>query len=117
MRGNRGGIELARDLRANPTRAEKDLWRALRGRRLEGFKFRRQAPIDRYIADFVCFEAKLVIEIDGPMHADHADYDAGRTAVLEGFGYRVVRIADRDVLDDLERVVEGIRAELRLAQA
>ena len=71
----------ARQMRREPTEAERRMWRLLRDRRLGGFKFRRQEQLGRYIVDFVCFERKLVIELDGSQHADSA-YDAERDAWL-----------------------------------
>ena len=72
----------ARQMRREPTEAERRMWRLLRDRRLGGFKFRRQEQLGRYIVDFVCFERKLVIELDGSQHADSA-YDAERDAWLK----------------------------------
>jgi len=88
----------------------------LRGRQLCGFKFRRQHPVDRYIADFLCLEAKLIIELDGGQHAERVEYDAARTAVLEACGYRVLRFWNHQVLEEFEGVVETILRELRLAR-
>ena len=71
-------IQRARALRAESTNVERKLWSLLRGRRLDGVKFRRQVPIDRYFADFACVEARLVVELDGGQHNDRADYDEQR---------------------------------------
>ncbi|MCI1189096.1 endonuclease domain-containing protein [Hymenobacter sp. DH14] len=103
----------ARAMRHQPTAAEDDLWQALRGGQV-GAKFRRQHPIDRYIVDFVCIDAKLVVEIDGGSHldADQRDYDAGRTALLAEMGFRVLRFANARVLGELEAVLVGIQAAL-----
>src|SRR6185437_1457536 len=106
--------QFARALRKHPTRAEDILWRSLRGSRFEGAKFRRQVPFDRYVADFYCHAAKLVVELDGAQHEWFADYDAGRTAVIENFGVRVLRFANAEVCCDLDAVLARIRAELRL---
>ncbi len=108
--------ERARALRRDKTLAERKLWAALRGRRLSGFKFRRQEPVDRYIADFLCREAKLIIELDGGQHADQVEYDARRTQVLDAAGYRVLRFWNREVLYHLDAVVDAIDSELRLAR-
>jgi len=86
----------------------------VRGRRLAGFKFRRQVPIDRYFADFACWDAKLIVELDGPSHADRELHDLARTEVLERCGYRVLRFANETVLADPGRVAEIIGAALRL---
>jgi very-short-patch-repair endonuclease len=82
--------ERARSLRLSSTDAERRLWRALRDRQLEGYKFRRQRPIGPFIADFVCLERLLIIELDGSQHAD-SNYDDARTAWLEQHGWCVLR--------------------------
>ncbi len=88
------------------------LWNHLRGRRVDGYKFRRQAVIEPYIVDFACFEAKLIIEVDGGQHMDQAVYDERRTESLEGMGYRVLRFWNTEVLNELPVVLEQIRVEL-----
>ena len=107
----------ARELRQTSTDAEWKLWSAVRNRQVDGFKFRRQVPIDRYFADFACLEARLVVELDGSQHGDQADYDARRTEVLETCGWRVLRFDNGDVLANLDGVVETIQRELKLARA
>ena len=102
----------ARELRNNPTEAERALWRHLRLRQLEGQKFRRQVPLGRYIGDFVCVEKRLIVEVDGGQHSDMADTDATRTAWLEAQGFRVLRFWNHHVLGDIEAVVEAIREAL-----
>jgi very-short-patch-repair endonuclease len=101
-------IDRARKLRRDLTFPERRLWYALRGRRLAGFKFRRQHPIDRFIVDFVCVERQLIIELDGDSHIGQADYDLKRQADLEHLGYQVLRVGNDDVLHDLDAVIEGI---------
>ncbi len=96
------------------TRAEEILWERLRGSRLRGAKFRRQVPFDRFVVDFYCHAAKLVIEIDGKQHEWFADYDTGRTEILESIGVRVLRFTNAEVCDDLDAVLARIGAELRL---
>jgi very-short-patch-repair endonuclease len=105
--------EFARTLRKHPTRAEDILWRSLRGSRFEGAKFRRQVPFDRHVVDFCCYAAKLVVELDGKQHEWLADYDAGRTEILDRLGIRVIRFTNQEVCDDLDSVLARIRAELR----
>ena len=102
----------ARALRANQTEAESRLWQRLRVRQLAGAKFRRQAPVGPYIADFICLAAKLIVEIDGGQHADNAEADAARTAWLEDQGFRVLRFWNNDVLDNTDGVLEEILAAL-----
>ncbi len=103
----------ARRLRTCPTEAEKRLWSVLRRQQIEGYRFRRQAPIGRYIIDFVCLRRRLVIEIDGGQHADRAQADAARTAWLESQGFRVLRFWNNDVPGNTNGVVEAIRQTLR----
>jgi very-short-patch-repair endonuclease len=101
-----------RQLRREMTPAEKLLWGRLRGRRLEGFKFRSQVWLGTFIADFFCWEAKLVVEVDGAQHAERRGYDAARTRRLERDGYMVLRFWNNEVLQDLVAVLAAIRTEL-----
>ena len=101
----------ARELRRNMTKAERRLWRRLRGEQL-GVKFRRQQPIGRYIVDFVCLERRLVVEVDGGQH-DGSEYDRERDEWLEREGYRVVRFWDNEVMKEIEGVMEEIARVLR----
>ncbi len=103
----------ARELRVNQTGAETRLWLLLRGRRLAGAKFRRQTPVGRYIVDFICFQARLIIELDGGQHATNLVADDERTAWLEGQGFRMLRFWNNDILDNTEGVVERISLALR----
>lgn len=104
----------ARGMRKQPSQAERAIWNIVRDNRL-GFKFRRQRPISRYIADFACMEAKLIVEIDGLSHdlADQIEYDAERTRILNALGWRVLRIRDALVLSAASaaaaRIVEALR--------
>jgi very-short-patch-repair endonuclease len=107
-------VDRARSLRRDATEAENKLWRVLRNRQVDGVKFRRQVPIDRYFADFCWHDCMLIVELDGSQHAEQERYDAARTAHLEAKGYRVLRFANLDVLTNIEGVVEAIRAALRL---
>ncbi len=111
--GVRRGVSRARALRRNRTDAEAKLWRALADRRLDGFKFRRQFPIDRYVADFACIDAKLVVELDGSQHAEAGAYDAERTAMLESCGFVVLRFWNGELASNFDGVVETIRRHLR----
>ncbi len=91
------------------TGPERKLWSLLRGRRLGGLKFRRQAPIGPFIVDFFCAEKKLIVELDGASHADRGEYDRRRQVFLEKCGYRVLRIDNDEVLAaDVEPVLWGI---------
>jgi very-short-patch-repair endonuclease len=101
----------ARALRIRMTDAARELWFALRDRRFSSFKFRRQVPIDRFIADFVCFEARLVIEVDGGQHAESLQ-DQRRDRWFAENGFRVVRFWNNEVLSNLEGVLTVLLAEL-----
>jgi very-short-patch-repair endonuclease len=98
----------AQDLRNNATDAERLLWSRLRRRQLGEFKFRRQRPIGRYICDFVCLEASVVVELDGSQHVIDAPYDDKRDAFLRSAGFRVLRFWNGDVLSRTDSVVETI---------
>jgi len=80
-----------------------------------GLKFKRQKPIGSYIADFVCWERKLVIEVDGGQHAEQVEYDIKRTQYLESEGYKVLRFWNNQVMHELESVLEKIRVEIALS--
>ena len=97
-------------MRSSQTEAEKQLWGYLRAKRLQVWKFNRQVPIGNYIVDFICDEARLVIEVDGVTHGDdhHIKYDEKRTKYLESLGYRVFRCYNTDVYQNLDGVLEGI---------
>jgi very-short-patch-repair endonuclease len=100
----------ARALRSNPTDAERKLWVAIRFKQLGGARFRRQQPIGRYIIDFFCPDAKLVIELDGDQHGtdEMVKRDTARTSWLESQGYTVLRFANWEVLKERRRVLEVI---------
>ena len=106
MRGfvRRRNVPYARNLRVNQTEAEKRLWSRLRNRAFFGFKFRRQMPVGPYIADFLCAERMLIVELDGGQHADSIR-DMHRTDWLEREGYRVIRFWNNDVLANTEGVL------------
>jgi very-short-patch-repair endonuclease len=101
----------AHELRHTPTLSEQRLWSALRASRL-GVPFRRQVPISRYIADFVCTKARLVVEVDGGVHLRRAQLDARRDRILQRAGYRVLRIPAALVTSNLEAAVALIRETL-----
>jgi very-short-patch-repair endonuclease len=101
-----GRTRRARELRQQQTDAERLLWGGLRAGRLGGFKFRRQHPIGRYYVDFVCFEPRLVIEVDGDHHPEQAAYDREHELSLEGENFQILRFSNREVLTELVNVVE-----------
>lgn len=105
---------LAKNLRQNSTDAEERLWNLLRNRQLDNAKFRRQHQIDNFIADFVCVEKKLIIELDGGQHNEekNIEQDSKRTKILEDQGYKVLRFWNNEVLQNVEGVYEVISGEL-----
>jgi very-short-patch-repair endonuclease len=102
---------VARALRKSSTDAEIHLWYHLRGRRLAGYKFRRQLPIGSHVADFACEQARLVVELDGGQHAG-SETDPTRTAALEAAGYQILRFWNHDVLQSTDAVLETILQSL-----
>lgn len=103
-------FENAGQLRGRQTPQEELLWNELKGNKIMGLKFRRQHPIDVFVADFYCHKLKLVIEIDGEYHAEkeQVEYDAGRTEEMNGYGIRVMRFTNSEVEKDIKGVVESI---------
>jgi very-short-patch-repair endonuclease len=102
----------ARAMRADSTAAEAVLWQALKNRQLDGFKFKRQVPLDGYILDFVCFEARLIIEADGGQHAESVR-DAERDRHFRAAGFRVLRFWNDEIERNLSDVCRVILLELR----
>ncbi len=109
-------IANARRLRSTQTLAEAKVWALVRASRLQGFKFKRQVPIDRYFVDFLCSDRRLVIELDGKAHEERELYDAQRTEVLEACGFHVMRFPNEQVLTDPGGVAEAILSVLKLAR-
>ena len=107
----------ARALRKNSTDAERLLWQHLRLRQIGGYKFRRQQPLGPYIADFACLEKRLIVEVDGGQHSDHAAYDARRSRWLGAQGFSVLRFWDHEVLRDIEAVKQVIGQAVGLSEA
>ena len=101
-----------RGMRREATPAEQRLWTKLRSRQLHGFKFRRQVWLGHFIADFLCAEAKLVVEVDGDSHASQVAYDERRSTWLRRKGFRVVRVANADVMQNLDGVLEYVASYL-----
>ena len=102
----------AKLMRHQATEPELRLWLALRGKRFERVKFRRQKVVGRYIVDFASRDPMLVIELDGDSHAGQIDYDERRTAFIEEQGYRVIRFRNSDVMTNLEGVLTAIGVAL-----
>ena len=97
----------ARSMRSDMTEPEARLWGALRNRRLMKLKFRRQVPLEGFIADFVCMEARLIVEVDGSQHADSV-HDRRRDAILSAADFKVLRFWNDDVMRDLDAVCDHI---------
>ena len=103
---------LAKTLRQQSTDAERMLWKYLRAHRMAGYKFRRQVVIEPYIVDFVCLEARLIVEADGGQHLEQVEDDLKRSAFLEFLGYRVIRFWNHEILRDTHTVLEQIHNAL-----
>ena len=104
-----------KDLRNNPTKTEKLLWNILKGKRLDGFKFRRQYGVGKYVIDFYCVKKKLAIETDGEVHdsEESKKYDQERDEFIKNFGIRFLRIRNEEVECNIEGVANKILDELR----
>jgi very-short-patch-repair endonuclease len=116
MRGpDRFQLPGARQLRRDSTLAEARLWEQLRAKRLDGAKFVRQHPVGPYFADFACRSHRLIVEVDGAIHATNAEieHDERRTALLRKLGYRVIRITNDEALNGMDEVLVLIRDGLK----
>ena len=109
----RGSVSRARALRRRETSAEHLLWQIVRNRQLDGHKFTRQLPIGPYVADFVCREAALIVELDGSQHLG-ATGDERRTTYLNAQGYSVLRVWNNELLNNARGVADAILAALAL---
>jgi very-short-patch-repair endonuclease len=101
---------VARELRKNPTPSEDILWRALRYRRLDGRRLRRQVAIGPFIVDFYCPSERLVVEVDGAVHQEQKQADRARQELIESLGIRFVRVTAEQVERDLPQALEAVRA-------
>ena len=110
---------VARSLRKRETSSEEKLWRELRNRQMDGWKFKRQAPRGGYVVDILCVDAGLVVEIDGVQHADPANQqrDSDRSGFLQSEQLRVLRVTNSDVLENLGGVLDAIYCALDMRQA
>lgn len=106
-------LETARLLRRRMTYSESLLWEKLKGKQLLGLRFRRQHPIDIYIVDFYCHEAKLVIEIDGEIHMDQIEYDDGREADIKKFNIKIIRFTNDEINNNIEIVIQNIESVIK----
>ena len=107
-------LRIAGELRKNMTVAEQMLWQKLRNRQVSGYRFRRQHPVRDVVVDFFCYQAMLVVEIDGKMHdtSYQEERDIERTKILKMLGLRELRFRNEEVINDLENVIRRIEAEL-----
>jgi very-short-patch-repair endonuclease len=105
-------INNARRLRKDSTAAEDLLWSYLRNRQLSGLKFRRQVPFGRYVLDFFCKEKMTVIELDGMSHANQKEYDKNRDAILMAANIKTIRISNREIEENTERLLEKLQGYL-----
>ncbi len=105
---------LARNLRKNATIQERRLWNLLKNRQFYNLKFKRQQPIGDYIVDFICKEAKIIIEVDGGQHnePENIEYDKTRTEYLNNLGYKVVRFWNNEIYENIEGVVLRLKEEI-----
>lgn len=103
----------ARQLRQESTPFEQTFWKSVRAKRFSGYKFRRQQTIGPYIVDFVCLQAKLIVELDGAQHADNIEYDQQRDDWLISEGYRVIRVWNHEWVKNKNAVLEKIWHELQ----
>ena len=101
----------AKSLRRNSTEMEKILWNRLKSKQIEGVKFRRQQPIGNFIVDFVSFENRLVIELDGGQHAKDTRRDRDRDEFFARHGFRVLRFWNSELVEDVDAVLKVIRRE------
>ncbi|MDD5569757.1 MAG: endonuclease domain-containing protein [Bacteroidales bacterium] len=103
-------FELANDLRKSSTKAEMIVWKVIRNRRIKNQKFRRQHPIDTFIADFYCPQKKLVIEIDGGIHniKENKEYDIERERILKKHGLKILRFKNEEVEKNINKVIKKI---------
>jgi very-short-patch-repair endonuclease len=112
-------IQNAQSLRHQSTKAESILWRALRNRKLDGYKFRRQHPYKQFVFDFFCARHSLIIEIDGPIHLPNSrkERDKIRDERLQNDGFLILRFTNREIEDNLQEVLSTIKSEIQTRRA
>ncbi|MBU2082041.1 endonuclease domain-containing protein [Patescibacteria group bacterium] len=111
---NKKLVEVARENRKNPTQAEKKIWfEVLRSKQFENYKFLRQKPLDKFIADFYCAELMLVIEIDGDSHAAQEEYDILRSEKLDAYGIKVIRYTNGDIISNIDGVYKDLKEKIK----
>ncbi len=108
IRGTSAEIDVrAKELRSTLIEAEQTLWQALSGKKLDGYKFRRQHPLGQFILDFCCLEKRFVLEVDGSIHDPQKEHDAARDAHLAIYGYTTLRLSNEEVLTNLPAALSG----------
>jgi very-short-patch-repair endonuclease len=107
-------LRIAGDLRKSMTPAEKVLWERLRNRQIKGLRFRRQHPIKDFVVDFFCYDALLVIEVDGTVHDETSqkERDEQRTIILKKLGLKEIRFTNTEVINHTDQIIKRIEAEL-----
>ena len=107
-------LQKAKELRKRLTPAERKVWQVLKNKQLDAYKFRRQHPIYKYIADFYCHELGLVIELDGGVHdgLEQKEHDLNRDQVIQEFGIRILRFKNEEVMGDVGEVIRQIKGFL-----
>ena len=106
-------LEIARGFRKEPTKSEAILWQALRGKKLDGIKFRRQLPVGYFIVDFYNSVYRLVVEVDGSVHDTQVELDLARQDILEQLGFNILRVKAEEVEKHLPSVLEKIRSKIK----
>lgn len=106
-------LEIARGFRKEPTKSEAILWQALRGKKLDGIKFRRQQPVGYFIVDFYNSVYRLVVEVDGSVHDTQVELDLARQDILEQLGFNILRVKAEEVEKNLPSVLEKIRSKIK----
>ncbi len=109
-------FKLAKELRKNETESEKILWTKLNKTQMMGLQFRRQHPINMFVADFYCAKIKLVIEVDGDIHEllEYHEHDIGRSDILNEFGITVIRFSNDKIINDLDNSLNIIEKSVKL---
>lgn len=105
-------VAVAREFRKQSTRSEAILWDALRGKKLAGVKFRRQQPIGPFVVDFFAPAYRLILEVDGPIHANQIQADRERQNLLESLGFKFIRVSADNVENNLEQVLSMLHLEI-----
>ena len=108
-------FKLSRELRKNSTKAEQALWKYLKNKQINGFHFRRQHPIHRFIADFFCYKANLVIELDGKIHNEITvkERDVEREKIIKQYGLTVLRFSNEEIFNEIDKVLYQIHETVK----